>query len=109
MGVEISMALPLSNLLCFRSERGRIGFVTISLLTLIFLYGCEGEKYRYEDFANADASNSESLFKTDHQVCQEEKDKYINKIQGREFGFRGSETGYLGCMKLRGWDKKISS
>jgi hypothetical protein len=27
-------------------------------------------------------------------------------IQGREFGFEGQDTGFLGCMKLKGWDKK---
>ena len=38
--------------------------------------------------------------------CEREKDKYSNKIQGREFGFEGKDTGYLGCMRLKGWSKK---
>ena len=37
---------------------------------------------------------------------EREKDKYSNKIQGREFGFEGQDTGYLGCMRLKGWSKK---
>lgn len=81
----------------------------MSLLFVLFFLGCEGEKYRYEDFTTSNSSMNPALFDIHHQICQKEKDKHINKIQGREFGFKGSETGYLGCMKLRGWDKKNPS
>lgn len=75
---------------------------------LFFLIGC-GDPHPYRDFTNTDSSKGESAFQSDSEVCEREKDKHINKIQGREFGFKGSETGYLGCMKMRGWEKSNTS
>jgi hypothetical protein len=83
-------------------------FVAV-LIAGFAMSGCGEEPYRYENFTKAEPSMNESVFAADHQICHKEKDKHINKIQGREFGFKGSETGYLGCMKLRGWDKKNPS
>lgn len=97
----------LAGIPCFYS--GHAILCSLMMLLVLCLFGCEGEKYRYEDFTPSDSSMDSAQFDSDHQVCQKEKDKHLNKIQGREFGFKGSETGYLGCMKLRGWDKKNPS
>ena len=76
------------------------------LLTLVFLAGC-GEARRYEDFTFVGSDGkTEATFNEDSKTCEAEKDKHSNKIQGREFGYRGHDEGYLGCMKLRGWEKK---
>ena len=70
----------------------------------MILYGC-GSPFNYEDFSNSDLYKTENVFKVDSKQCEAEKNKHSNKIQGREFGFRGEHTGYLGCMKLKGWSK----
>ena len=49
-----------------------------------------------------------AAFLIDFEKCKKDKDKYSNMIQGREFGFEGQDTGFLGCMKLKGWDRKTS-
>lgn len=75
------------------------------LLTLV-LTSC-GEDFRFEDFTfTGSTGRTEKAFYKDSKTCQAEKNKYSNKIQGREFGFRGLNEGYLGCMMLRGWQKK---
>ena len=73
------------------------------LLNFIF-FGC-ADVSNFQNFSN-DQEKSKEEFLADSEKCQREKDKYSNKIQGREFGFEGQDTGYLGCMKLEGWSKK---
>ena len=66
--------------------------------------GC-GSAFNYEDFTNSDPYKTEKAFRADSRLCEVEKDKHSHKIQGREFGFQGEHTGYLGCMQLQGWNK----
>jgi hypothetical protein len=74
----------------------------------IFLISCV-ENPNFEDFTHEESRKGESEFLEDSKKCAEEKDKFSNKIQGREFGFEGEKTGYLGCMKLKGWNQgKVS-
>ena len=94
---------------CYCSGRGIFCYLAMYLLFVLFFIGCDGEKYKAEDFTASKASMDSAIFDRDNQLCTKEKDKHLNKIQGREFGFKGSETGYLGCMKMRGWDKKNPS
>lgn len=70
----------------------------------IFLYGCDSP-FKHQDFTNSDPYKTGNEFKVDSKQCMAEKNKHSNKIQGREFGFEGEHTGYLGCMKLKGWSK----
>ena len=70
----------------------------------IFLYGCDSQ-FKSQDFTNRDPYKTKSAFKVDSKQCEGEKNKHSNKIQGREFGFRGEHTGFLGCMRLKGWSK----
>jgi hypothetical protein len=79
----------------------------VILGSLLLLMGC-GDSFKYEDFSSSESAKGTKEFQADSKICLAEKDKHINKIQGREFGFKGRDTGYLGCMKLRGWDKKTS-
>ena len=81
-------------------------FLVNILLILIILisFGC-GEARPFKSFSS-EKGKSEEEFLVDSNKCEKEKDKYSNKIQGREFGFEGQDTGYLGCMKLEGWSKK---
>ena len=82
----------------------RVGLIFI----LIFWVGCSEDR-KLEDFTHEDSGKGEQEFREDSQKCTKEKDKHSHKIQGREFGFEGEHTGYLGCMKLKGWSqKKIS-
>ena len=76
------------------------------LFTFIILisFGC-GEAPLFKNFSSQKGKSKEE-FLIDSRKCEKEKDKYSNKIQGREFGFEGQDTGYLGCMKLEGWSKK---
>lgn len=82
----------------------RVGIFFIFIL----LVGC-AEDRKFEDFMHADSGKGEQEFLKDSKQCTAEKDKFSNKIQGREFGFEGEHTGYLGCMKLKGWSQKTSS
>lgn len=75
---------------------------------LILLAGC-AEDRKFEDFISATSGEGEQEFLRDSKLCTAEKDKFSHKIQGREFGFEGEHTGYLGCMKLKGWSQKTSS
>ena len=77
----------------------------VSVLMGMILYGC-GSPFNFEDFTNSDFYKTEKAFGEDSKKCISEKNKHSNKIQGREFGFEGEHTGYLGCMKLKGWNKK---
>ena len=74
-------------------------------LILIILVSC-AENRKFADFTNADSVKGEQDFLEDSRKCTAEKDKFSNKIQGRELGFEGEHTGYLGCMKLEGWSQK---
>jgi hypothetical protein len=74
-------------------------------LILIILVSCT-ENRKFTDFTNAGSVKEELEFLEDSRKCTAEKDKFSNKIQGREFGFEGEHTGYLGCMKLEGWSQK---
>jgi len=75
------------------------------LLTLVLLASC-GESHRFEDFTFVGPGKTEETFSQDSRVCETEKNKHSHKIQGREFGFKGQDVGYFGCMKLKGWEKK---
>jgi hypothetical protein len=78
------------------------------ILFFIFLVGCSGD-WNSKDFAHEDGNKGSQEFQNDSQKCVAEKDKHSNKIQGREFGFEGEHTGYLGCMKLKGWSQKVTT
>jgi hypothetical protein len=82
----------------------RIGIILI----YIVLVGCT-ENRKFEDFSHSDSGKGEQEFLEDSRKCTAEKDKFSNKIQGREFGFEGEHTGYLGCMRLKKWNQKIIS
>jgi hypothetical protein len=77
-------------------------------LIFIFFVSCT-ENHKFEDFRHVDNKKEELEFLEDSRKCEEEKDKFSNKIQGREFGFEGADTGYLGCMRLKGWSQKKTS
>ena len=74
------------------------------IFVVLIIFGC-ADVYTFDKFTN-DEEKSKKDFLFDSKKCEIEKDKYSNKIQGREFGFEGQETGYLGCMRLKGWSKK---
>ena len=74
------------------------------MLIILILFGC-GEVPAFKSFSSEKGKSKEE-FLIDSKKCEKEKDKYSNKIQGREFGFEGQDTGYLGCMKLESWSKK---
>ena len=78
----------------------------IGMFFAFFLLVACAEKHKYEDFIPSDSGRGEKEFLQDSKQCTEEKGKFSNMIQGREFGFEGEHTGYLGCMKLRGWSPK---
>jgi hypothetical protein len=75
------------------------------VLIFIILVSCS-ESHNFVAFTHVDNVKGEQEFLVDSRKCMEEKDKFSNKIQGREFGFEGEHTGYLGCMKLEGWSQK---
>ena len=75
------------------------------LIVLVFS-GC-GEAPPFEKFSHEEGKGK-TVFLVDFENCVENKDKFSNMIQGREFGFEGQDTGFLGCMKLKGWSKKSS-
>jgi hypothetical protein len=74
----------------------------------VLLTGC-AEDRKFEDFVHKDSNKGKQEFMQDSRKCTAEKDKFSHKIQGREFGFEGEHTGYLGCMKLMGWSQKTTS
>ena len=82
----------------------RIGLVFIFVLSV----GCSEDR-KFEDFTHEDGSKGTQEVRADSQMCTKEKDKFSNKIQGRELGFEGEHTGYLGCMKMKGWSQKSVS
>ena len=76
----------------------------LSILIMLVLSGC-GEAPPFEKFSHEEGKGK-AVFLIDFERCEKDKDKYSNMIQGREFGFEGQNTGFLGCMKLKGWNKK---
>ena len=78
-----------------------------SFVISVFSVGCSEDR-KFEDFINEGSGIGEQKFREDSRKCAAEKDKFSNKIQGREFGFEGEHTGYLGCMKLKGWSQKTT-
>ena len=76
----------------------------LCIFVVLIIFGCT-DVYTFDKFTN-DGKKSKKEFLVDSKKCEIEKDKYSNKIQGREFGFEGQDTGYLGCMRLKGWSKK---
>ena len=74
------------------------------IVLVLIIVGCS-DVFTFDKFSN-DEGKSKNDFLVDSEKCKREKDKYSNKIQGREFGFEGQDTGYLGCMRLKGWSKK---
>ena len=74
------------------------------LICILLFAACEGSKYNFEDFTHADAYKKPVDFEADSLKCHAEKDKHSNKIEGRKLGFKGSDTGYLGCMRFKGWN-----
>ena len=67
------------------------------------IVACEESKYKFKNFNRTHSYKKESDFNFDSLNCKVEKDKHSNKIEGRKFGFKGTSTGYLGCMQLKGW------
>jgi hypothetical protein len=82
----------------------RVGLFAIFIL----LIGC-AEDRKFADFANEDSGKGEQEFLKESKQCKADKDKFSHKIQGRELGFEGEDTGYLGCMKMQGWSQKTTS
>ena len=62
----------------------RVGIVFM----FIVLVSCS-EGHNFEEFTHADNVKGEQEFLVDSKNCMAEKDKFSNKIQGREFGVEG--------------------
>ena len=77
---------------------------TLCILVVLIIFGC-ADVDTFDKFTHEEEKSKKEFF-VDSEKCEREKDKYSNKIQGREFGFEGQDTGYLGCMRLKGWSKK---
>jgi hypothetical protein len=84
----------------------RILMMRAGIFFICILFASCSEDRKFEDFTPEEIGKGEQEFRKDSQKCTKEKDKFSNKIQGREFGFEGEHTGYLGCMKLNGWSQK---
>jgi len=84
---------------------GNVIKTCLFIVMILVLMSCS-EAHRFEDFTFAGSGKTAAIFSQDSKACEAEKDKFSNKIQGREFGFKGQDVGYLGCMKLKGWEKK---
>ena len=78
----------------------------ICIFVVFNFLGCT-EAPSFESFSHEE-NKEKKKFLLDSQKCEKNRDKYSYKIQGREFGFEGEDAGYLGCMKLEGWSKKIA-
>ena len=70
---------------------------------VLMIFACGESKYKFKNFSHTNSYKKESDFNSDSSNCKIEKDKHSNKIEGRKFGFKGINTGYLGCMQLKGW------
>jgi hypothetical protein len=81
-------------------------------VALIVIFGISvgcSEDWKSEDFIHEKGGKGKQEFLMDSQKCVANKGKFSHLIQGRELGFDGEHTGYLGCMKLQGWSKKETS
>jgi len=78
---------------------------SVLALTILVVTGC-GENPEYKDFINLAPEKTEKIFYQDSGKCQADKDNHSSKIRGRELGFKGLNTAYLGCMKEKGWEQK---
>lgn len=72
---------------------------------ILFFVGC-GNAFQYEDFVPNDPARNAKQFSVDSAQCELDQDKHSSKIRGRELGFRGEHAAYLGCMQVRGWNRK---
>ena len=79
---------------------------SILALAILVLTGC-GESPKYKDFSNTAPGKTEKTFYEDSRKCEAIKDKHSSTIKGRELGFKGINTAYLGCMKEKGWEQRI--
>jgi len=77
----------------------------ILALAISVLTSC-GETPQYKDFMNLAPGITEKTFYEDSRKCEAVKDKHSSKIRGRELGFKGMNTAFLGCMKEKGWEQK---
>ncbi len=76
------------------------------IFVVVLLVGCSDDR-KVEDFVHEEGDKKGVVeFKEANNRCKTEKDKFSNKIQGREMGFEGEHTGYLACMKLKGWSQR---
>ena len=76
------------------------------LAVLFFLFtACNDSSYPFKEFSHSDSYKTESNFKNDSSRCWAERNKHSHKIEGRKFGFKGKDTGFLGCMRLKGWNR----
>lgn len=78
---------------------------SILALAILALTGC-GDSPRYEDFINLGPGKTEKSFNEDSRKCETNKVKFSSLIKGRELGFKGKNTAFLGCMKEKGWEQK---
>lgn len=78
--------------------------IFLGFCIVLFSFAC-GPSRDHNEYKNVDPAKTRKDFYQESELCEREKDKHSAKIQGREFGFEGYDTGYLGCMKLKGWDK----
>ena len=59
------------------------------ILIILVFSGC-GEAPPFEKYLHEKGKGRET-FLIDFEKCKKDKDKYSNKIQGREFGFEGQD------------------
>lgn len=78
---------------------------SILALAIFVLSGC-GDSPKYEDFINLGPGKTEESFYEDSLKCETDKVKFSSLIKGRELGFKGKNTAFLGCMKEKGWEQK---
>ena len=101
MGLNSVMSLGKVIAAYFRIEEKKEWYLAVAF-SLVFC-ACGESKYKFEAFSNMDSNKKESDFYADSPSCHAERDRHSNKIEGRKFGFKGQDTGYLGCMQLKGW------
>ncbi len=75
---------------------------------LAFQFSCGEPRYAFKDFTHSNSYKNQTEFNKQSSQCWSEKDKHSYKIEGRKFGFKGQNTGYLGCMKLKGWNHIVT-
>ena len=94
------------SLFIFRASKlMSFGSTYLIMILALFFSGC-GPSWNFEDFKNVESSKAEEVFDKDLKTCEIEKIKFSSIIQGREYGFRGENAPFLGCMRYRGWSPK---